>query len=76
MNLKKFAAGAVAAGMLLTGTSAFAAAENIIINGQSAQIPADMGTIKEMDGGHLSPSALSWRTWAVRYSSLTRTKWR
>ena len=55
MNLKKFAAGAVAAGMLLTGTSAFAAAENIIINGQSAQIPADMGTIKEMDGRTFVP---------------------
>lgn len=55
MNFKKISAGLIAAAMLFTGSSAFAAAEQIIINGNAAQIPADMGTIKEMDGRTFVP---------------------
>ncbi|MBE5039423.1 copper amine oxidase N-terminal domain-containing protein [Ructibacterium gallinarum] len=49
MKLKYLISVLAAGSLLLSGTSAFAAAENIIINGQTAQIPADMGSIKELD---------------------------
>ena len=49
MKIKSIISALTAGVLLLSGTSAFAAAENIIINGQTAQIPADMGSIKEMD---------------------------
>ena len=49
MKLKSLISVLAAGSLLLSGTSAFAAAENIIINGQTAQIPADMGSIKELD---------------------------
>ncbi|MBQ2614788.1 MAG: copper amine oxidase N-terminal domain-containing protein [Clostridia bacterium] len=41
--------------LLLSGTSVFAVAETIIINGAVATIPAEMGSIKEMDSRTFVP---------------------
>ena len=49
MKFKHIFTGILATIMTLSGVSAFAAAESIIIDGQAAEIPADMGSIKEMD---------------------------
>lgn len=48
-NLKKVIAGMLSAGMILSGISAFAAAETIQINGKVTQIPPEMGAIAERD---------------------------
>lgn len=47
--MKKLISILIASIIVLSSFSAFAAAESIIINGQEASIPADMGSIKEMD---------------------------
>lgn len=49
MHFKNILASAVAAALTLSSVSAFAAAERIIIDGTAAEIPSDMGSIKEMD---------------------------
>lgn len=49
MNKKRTFAGLLATMLLLTGISAFAKAESIIIDGKVAEIPAEMGTITEKD---------------------------
>lgn len=46
---KKLALMLTACSVLLSSVSAFAAAESIVINGEVAEIPADMGTIREMN---------------------------
>lgn len=49
MKLKRILASLLAILITLSGISAFAAAETIIIDGENAEIPAEMGSIKEMD---------------------------
>ncbi len=49
MRFKSVIAAAAAAVIAFSSVSAFAAAETIIINGEAASIPAEMGSIKEMD---------------------------
>lgn len=46
---KKLLALLLTCGLACTATTAFAAANQIIIDGQVAEIPADMGSIKERD---------------------------
>lgn len=52
---KKFMFMITACSVLLSSVSAFAAAENIVINGENIAIPADMGTIREMDNRTFVP---------------------
>ena len=49
MRFKNLFAAVSAAVLVFSSVSAFAAAETIIIDGSVAEIPADMGSIKEMD---------------------------
>ncbi len=49
MNAKRLIAFLLAMVITVSGISALAAAESIIIDGENAEIPADMGSIKEMD---------------------------
>ena len=49
MKLKRILASLLAILIAFSGISAFAAAETIIIDGERAEIPPEMGFIKEMD---------------------------
>lgn len=49
MNAKRLIAFLLASLLTVSGISALAAAESIIIDGEKAEIPANMGSIKEMD---------------------------
>ena len=49
MKFKKLICGIISACIAFSGISVFAAAENIIINGKEAEIPAEMGSIMEKD---------------------------
>lgn len=46
---KKLAAAVMTGVMALSSMSAFAAARTIVLNGEVAEIPADMGSIREID---------------------------
>ena len=49
MKFKRLICGIISACIAFSGISVFAAAENIIINGKEAEIPAEMGSIMEKD---------------------------
>lgn len=49
MRIKSIIAASLTAVAVFSSMSAFAAAKNIIIDGEAAEIPADMGSIKEAD---------------------------
>lgn len=49
MRIKSIIAASLTAVAVFSSMSAFAAAKNIIIDGETAEIPTDMGSIKEAD---------------------------
>lgn len=70
---KKLLALLLTGGMVFSGVSAFAAAENIIINGVNVEIPADMGSIKEKDERTFVPVRFvsEYLNYAVKYGNTT-----
>ncbi len=70
---KKILALLLTCGLAATSISAFAAAENIIINGVTVEIPSDMGSIKEKDNRTFVPVRFvsEYLNHTVRYSSTT-----
>lgn len=70
---KKLLALLLTGGMVFSGVSAFAAAENIIINGVNVEIPADMGSIKEKDDRTFVPVRFvsEYLDYAVKYGNTT-----
>lgn len=68
---KKLLALALTCGLALTSLPAFAAAENIIIDGTTVEIPADMGSVKEKDNRTFVPVRFvsEYLNHTVKYSS-------
>ena len=70
---KKILALLLTCGLAATSISAFATAENIIIDGVTVEIPSDMGSIKEKDNRTFVPVRFvsEYLNHTVRYSSTT-----
>lgn len=70
---KKLLALLLTCGMAASSITAFAAAENIIIDGVTVEIPADMGSIKEKDDRTFVPVRFvsEYLDHVVKYSSTT-----
>ena len=70
---KKLLALLLTCGLACTATTAFATAEQIIINGEIAEIPAEMGSIKERDDRTFVPIrfVMEYLKYNVDYTSTT-----